>query len=127
MFRPGTGTWFTFMFTISDTGAVDARFNYDDEPEWSRPQEPVLYVEDMERFPRDAAHTPAWLQEKLHLRRIQDTDTSLSCTPRYIRPCIGIRYRVLWRCATGGRSASDRPRRSYPEGESPGRSHPTRP
>jgi hypothetical protein len=82
MYRPGTGTWFTFTLTISETGAVDAQFNYDDELEWDIPQEPVLFVEDLERFPRDAAHIPAWLDQKLQLGRIQDTEWEKTNEPR---------------------------------------------
>ena len=82
MYRPGTGTWFTFTLTITQEGAVDAQFNYEVEPEWSPPVEPVLYVEDMERFPRDAAHIPAWLEEKLHLGRIQDAEWEKTHEPR---------------------------------------------
>ncbi|MGL4338831.1 MAG: hypothetical protein ACRCSP_00190 [Rhodoglobus sp.] len=82
MYRPGTGTWFTFTLTVTPQGGVDAQFNYDDEPEWDLPQEPVLYVEDLERFPRDGEHIPAWLQEKLRLGRIQDSEWEKTHEPR---------------------------------------------
>ena len=82
MYRPGVGTWFTFTLSITPEGAVDAQFNYDDEPEWSRPTEPVFYVQDMERFPRDEAHTPAWLVKQLELGRIQDSEYDAKDGPR---------------------------------------------
>lgn len=82
MYRPGTGTWFTLTLTISDAGAVDAQFNCDDEPEWSRPTEPVFYLQDMERFPRDEAHTPAWLVKQLELGRVQDSEYDAKDGPR---------------------------------------------
>ena len=74
MYRPGKGTWFSAVFTITAAGAVDAQFNFDDEPEWSRPTEPVFYVQDLERFPRDESAIPEWLAKQLVLGRIQDAE-----------------------------------------------------
>ncbi|MGL4339788.1 MAG: hypothetical protein ACRCSP_05130, partial [Rhodoglobus sp.] len=49
---------------------------------WDLPQEPVLYVEDLERFPRDEAHIPPWLAEKLRLGHLQDIEWEKTHEPR---------------------------------------------
>jgi hypothetical protein len=82
MYRPGVGTWFTFTLTITPDGAADAQFDYDNEPEWDTPQIPQLYVEDMERFPRDDDHIPAWLAEKLRAGRAYDAERDAIDGPR---------------------------------------------
>lgn len=82
MYRPGKGTWFSAVFTITAAGAVDAQFNFDDEPEWSRPTEPVFYVQDLERFPRDESAIPEWLAKQLVLGRIQDAEFDKTESPR---------------------------------------------
>lgn len=66
MFTPGAGTWFSFTLTITRPQSVDVKFVYDeypaDEMQWVSPQ---MFVRDFDKFPRDAAHTPAWLKAKL--------------------------------------------------------------
>ncbi|MFC5336904.1 hypothetical protein [Leucobacter denitrificans] len=44
---------------------MDITFNYDDEPDWSRPIRAFNYVLDLEDFPRDEEHIPAWLRKKV--------------------------------------------------------------
>lgn len=65
MYQPGAGTWFTAVVTVDDQGRVSAEFNYDDEPDWPRPVEPVWYVQDLAKFPRDADAIPDWLRNRL--------------------------------------------------------------
>ena len=65
MYRPGAGTWFTATITIHGDGSLDADFNYDDEPDWTRPVEPVWYRQDLEKFPRSDAAIPDWLRARL--------------------------------------------------------------
>ena len=65
MYRPDSGTWFSMEMTVTSTGAMTARFNYDNEPEWDVPVDPVSYVNDAKKFPRDEAHQPVWLQQRL--------------------------------------------------------------
>lgn len=74
MYRPGSGTWYSARLTISSKGSVDMTFNYDDEPDWSRPVEPVFYVQDLERYPRTDDAIPAWLKKQLALAREKDGD-----------------------------------------------------
>ncbi|MFC5336903.1 agglutinin cell wall attachment protein [Leucobacter denitrificans] len=69
MYRPGTGTWFSALWTLtkdaSGVVSADVSFNYDEEPDWSRPIDPGLYGIDLEDFPRDEDHIPVWLREML--------------------------------------------------------------
>ncbi len=65
MYREGSGTWFSAKISVTSNGTIDASYNYDDEPEWSRPVESVWYVADQERFSRDEDKIPAWLSQKL--------------------------------------------------------------
>jgi hypothetical protein len=62
MYRPGLGTWFSAVLRIDRSGSVDGQFNYDDEPEWDAPVDPIAYVTDFEKYPRDAENQPEWLR-----------------------------------------------------------------
>lgn len=65
MYHPGVGTWFSARFVVTAQAAIDAEYNYDDEPKWFADIVPFTYARDLERFPRDRAHIPDWLQRKL--------------------------------------------------------------
>ncbi|MCL2419157.1 MAG: antitoxin YezG family protein [Conexibacteraceae bacterium] len=69
MYKPGAGAWFSATIVVtntgSDTGSLDAHFNYDDEPGWDYPVDPVVYLRDLERFPRDDSAIPDWLRQRL--------------------------------------------------------------
>lgn len=65
MYRRGAGTWFTATILVGETGRVSADFNYDDEPHWDIEIAPVLYVQDLEKYPRDDAQIPDWLRRRL--------------------------------------------------------------
>ncbi|MGO2660662.1 hypothetical protein [Mycetocola reblochoni] len=65
MFEPGKGTWFSAVVTVTAEGRASVSYNYDDEPQLSVPFDPVAYKIDFEKFPRDEAHTPEWLRQRL--------------------------------------------------------------
>ncbi|NMD55857.1 MULTISPECIES: hypothetical protein [Tsukamurella] len=65
MYQDGLGTWFSAVIRVDRSGAVDATFNYDDEPEWDAPVDSIAYLTDQETFPRDVEKQPPWLQEKI--------------------------------------------------------------
>ncbi|MBB5643551.1 hypothetical protein [Cryobacterium roopkundense] len=67
MYRDGLGTWFSAEFTVTAAGSLHTTYNYDDEPNWTRPAEAVFYVDDLERFPRDPEHIPEWLRRQVEL------------------------------------------------------------
>lgn len=68
MYRPGAGTWFSAWWAVTnDDGhwSTEVEFNYDEEPQWSRPVDPGLYGLDLEDFPRRDDLIPDWLTAKL--------------------------------------------------------------
>lgn len=69
MYKPGSGTWMSAQWTITNLGDghADARatFDYDNEPEWSRPVRAFNYALDLEEFPRDPDTIPDWLARRL--------------------------------------------------------------
>jgi hypothetical protein len=65
MYRAGAGTWFSATLSVDRSGSMSADFNYDQEPDWSRPVEPEWYVKDLEKFPRDESAIPNWLRQRL--------------------------------------------------------------
>ncbi|UPL15691.1 hypothetical protein [Microbacterium galbinum] len=64
-YRPGAGTWFGAVLTVTAAGDVSAEYNYDDEPAWDSPLDPIAYVTDAKTFRRDAEHRPPWLAAQL--------------------------------------------------------------
>jgi hypothetical protein len=68
MFRPGEGTWYWMVLEIGPAGEVDARFRYEEPPEWeglTLQLPPDAYREDLERFPRPQERLPRWLARLL--------------------------------------------------------------
>jgi len=65
MFQEGSGTWYTFTLTMTPPASVTSQFDYDNEPEWDVPVDPIAYVTDQHTHPRDLEHQPPWLREKL--------------------------------------------------------------
>ncbi|TCC24617.1 immunity protein YezG family protein [Kribbella speibonae] len=62
MYQPGKGTWLTAKVTVTSAGHFATDFDYDSKPEWSIPVDATIYAADLAAFPRDAEHTPDWLQ-----------------------------------------------------------------
>jgi hypothetical protein len=62
---PGAGAWFTCRITVHPDLVAVAEFDYDAEPAFDPPPVPDTWAEELERFPRDAAHIPAWLSARL--------------------------------------------------------------
>ena len=65
--QPGRGAWYTAVVTVTYSGSIDLDLDHDSEPQWDVDVVPESYVEDLEMFPRDEEHRPAWLREKLRL------------------------------------------------------------
>lgn len=62
MYQPGKGTWLTAKVTVTSAGHFATDFDYDSKPTWSIPVDATIYAADLAAFPRDAEHTPDWLQ-----------------------------------------------------------------
>lgn len=67
LYEPGKGAWYTAVCTVTSSGAISFDLDHDNEPQWDIDVVPGTYAEDLEMFPRDEEHRPAWLQEKLRL------------------------------------------------------------
>ncbi|HEX6471954.1 MAG TPA: hypothetical protein VF069_22865 [Streptosporangiaceae bacterium] len=65
MYRPGEGTWFGLRFTLDPPGDFHVSYNFDFDPLWRPPIRPDVFADDVAAFPRDEAHIPDWLREKL--------------------------------------------------------------
>ncbi|MFW6642113.1 hypothetical protein ACOALZ_18975 [Nocardiopsis algeriensis] len=66
MYQEARGTWFSMSLNIIPPGRFKAEFNYDKNTS-IRPLPPLPggYAYELEKYPRDPEHIPAWLQEKL--------------------------------------------------------------
>jgi hypothetical protein len=64
-YREGSGTWFGVHVTVTASGSATAEYNYDDEPQWDAPVDPLVYVRDQEKFPRAEDKQPEWLKQRL--------------------------------------------------------------
>lgn len=51
--------------TVTVSGSATAEYNYDDEPQWDAPVDPVVYVTDQEEFLCDEDKQPEWLRQQL--------------------------------------------------------------
>lgn len=65
MYQAGRGTWFTARYFLEPSGEYRVDFDYDNEPSFDFQVFSSVYSSDLERFPRDGEHIPAWLREKL--------------------------------------------------------------
>jgi hypothetical protein len=65
MFEPHKGTWFGLRYVVEQSGEYQVSFDYDEEPEFDVTLADATYASDFARFPRDEAHIPSWLKEKL--------------------------------------------------------------
>lgn len=64
-YRDGVGTWYTVVAQVDADGRFTAKYDYDHEPSWPHPIDPVTYVNDLEAFPRDEEHRPDWLKQRV--------------------------------------------------------------
>lgn len=64
-YQEGRGTWFGLELTVTPEGSATAKYNYSEEPEWDRPIEPTLYVQEQEKYPRDPEYQPEWFKKRL--------------------------------------------------------------
>ncbi len=63
MYRPDTGTWYTAVYTLTQSSTAGYSVSYDREnkPAWVAPPPMDCYDEELRTYPRDPAHTPTWL------------------------------------------------------------------
>lgn len=69
MYDSERGAWLSATFVVHRDDAPEISFNYDDDPGWSPDLHPVMYLRDLETYPRAEQHIPHWLRERAALGR----------------------------------------------------------
>ncbi|MBF6354960.1 hypothetical protein IU449_10455 [Nocardia higoensis] len=72
MATPEGGAWYSMTLTITPDMRVVARFDYENEPEWSG-FGPAYnsFVRELERFPRSEEKLPAWFRPRMEEARLK--------------------------------------------------------
>ncbi|MDT7727891.1 MAG: hypothetical protein QOI21_4467 [Actinomycetota bacterium] len=65
MYQPGRGTWLSLRLILDPPGSYVVHYNFDYDPLWDPPVPPVVYQRDLEAFPRDTEHLPAWYPARM--------------------------------------------------------------
>ncbi|MDE3719889.1 hypothetical protein PWG71_00695 [Nocardiopsis sp. N85] len=65
MARPRAGTWYTVYYDLERPARYRVRYDHDNEPDFDEPRDNDSYLSDLEHFPRERAHMPDWLLERL--------------------------------------------------------------
>ncbi|MFL1432017.1 MULTISPECIES: hypothetical protein [unclassified Nocardiopsis] len=73
MARPRTGTWYTAYYDLERPARYRVRYDHDNEPHFDEPRGNDSYLLDLEHFPRDRAHMPDWLLERLEGGLVPET------------------------------------------------------
>ncbi len=73
MATPDGGAWYSMTLTITPDMRVVARFDYENEPEWSGFGPPAYnsFVRELERFPRSEEKLPAWFRPRMEESRLE--------------------------------------------------------
>jgi hypothetical protein len=73
MYEEDRGAWLSARFVLHREAEPEVTFNYDENPRWSPELHPMMFVRDLEAFPRADEYVPEWLREMvergLELRR----------------------------------------------------------
>ena len=65
MYQPDIGTWFSMTIKVIKSGEISATFAYDEPPSFITEPVAEAYAQDARRFPRNDAHIPRRLKERL--------------------------------------------------------------
>lgn len=73
MYEPERGAWLSARFVLTRGGAPEVTFNYSEDPGWAGELHPMMFVYELETYPRAEEHIPKWLrdlvEEGLELQR----------------------------------------------------------
>ncbi|MQY04452.1 hypothetical protein [Actinomadura macrotermitis] len=61
MYRPGLGTWFSVVFSLTFPFTYNVEYDYKSEPRFDGGAPAGARAEELRLFPRDSDKTPAWL------------------------------------------------------------------
>ncbi|QYN22896.1 hypothetical protein [Amycolatopsis sp. DSM 110486] len=65
MYEPGRGTWFSAKVVLRPDSSPEFTYDLDGDPNWWPPLHPSAFTRDLEAYPRDDEHVPAWLRKLL--------------------------------------------------------------
>ncbi len=64
------GAWYSMEMTILPSGNFNLQFEYEIKPEFSIPLSDLDFIKDFQKFPREKAYIPEWLDEILKRNKI---------------------------------------------------------
>ncbi|MFD7841560.1 hypothetical protein ACFYTS_23695 [Nocardia sp. NPDC004151] len=62
-----TGAWLSARFIVNRGRQREIIFNYDENPNWLPELHPLMWLRDLEAYPRAEQHVPQWLREMVAL------------------------------------------------------------
>lgn len=63
--QEGKGTWLSMIVSVHHSHQFNVEYNHDTEPELPPGTSPLVYTQELERFPREDDAVPAWLRARL--------------------------------------------------------------
>lgn len=63
MYEEDRGAWLSARFVLHREAEPEVSFNYNENPHWSPELHPMMFVRDLEAFPRADEQVPDWLRE----------------------------------------------------------------
>lgn len=76
MYEQDRGTWLSARFVLHREAEPEVTFNFDTDPNWSPQLHPMMFVRDLEAFPRTEENIPEWLratvEQGLELQRAHE-------------------------------------------------------
>ncbi|GAB3691833.1 hypothetical protein [Nocardiopsis oceani] len=71
-FQEGKGTWLSMLVSVHHSGQMNVEYNHDTQPEISPEPNPLVYLQEMRRFPRADDQIPDWMRSRLHQAQQMD-------------------------------------------------------
>ncbi|GAA1089077.1 hypothetical protein [Nocardiopsis metallicus] len=71
-FQEGKGSWLSMVMSVHHSGQMNVEYNHDAQPDISPVPSPLIYLQELRRFPRPQDQIPDWMREQLHLARQMD-------------------------------------------------------
>ncbi|WP_435108607.1 hypothetical protein [Nocardiopsis synnemataformans] len=68
-FQEGGGTWLSVILSVHHSHQFNVEYNHDTEPDLPPGTSPLVYAQELERFPRSHDRIPGWLGARLEQAR----------------------------------------------------------